>query len=123
MTVCIERRYWIGCKVVGITTLWNGYLIALEESMTPGGIYNEPDGAPHTRPTLLAGWNSVKVVLDEPVDGNGLETTVFINGQQVTRFLSSDNERGHGGIALQAYMATEVHFKNLRWRKIPESGN
>jgi hypothetical protein len=106
-----------------------GFEVQIDELGTPdgadkhltGAVYNE-DNQDFTRQQAKpAGeWNDFEILIE------GLSYTVFLNGQQTTRFTNSNPERGFPGtqntpsyIGFQGHFESRVAFRNIRFRPLP----
>jgi RHS repeat-associated protein len=111
----------------------SNYLAAINYSQNHlnGSIYNKNhrDSQPSGNSILSAQWNTMNVVMEESSNGDGLDITISINGQQVnqhTEPYQSANGRGHGSIAFQAHYTggstpTVTLFKDIKWKSSSES--
>ena len=106
-----------------------GFEVQIDELGTPdgadkrltGAIYNE-DNQDFTRQQAKpAGqWNDFEILVE------GQNYTVFLNGQQTTRFTNSNSARGLPGtpndpsyIGFQGHFGSRVAFRNIRFRPLP----
>jgi RHS repeat-associated protein len=104
-----------------------------QSSNRSGAIYMYAE--PHTAPELIPNdWNTVRLRLNHLGEGRGMEITVFLNDQEVTRYSQANDPtsvgdrgvndprvalRAHGNIALQAHGQGEnTAFKKIRWRNV-----
>lgn len=92
-----------------------------EDKRLTGAIYNE-DNQDFTRQQAKpAGqWNDFEIVVE------GQTYTVFLNGQQTTRFTNSNPARGLPGtatdpgyIGFQGHLGSRVAFRNVRFSPLP----